>query len=78
MWSNEMTIETKREAAIRMLSEAGIENPHPDLLPSIERFVAIAQAEQREKDAVLCSEDESGRDSGGYFADLIRNQGEQE
>ena len=35
-------------------------------------FVFEIQKAEREACAKVCEEDESGRDSGGYYADIIR------
>lgn len=39
-------------------------------------LVEAALDEEREACAKLCEEDESGRDGGGYYADIIRARGE--
>jgi hypothetical protein len=35
---------------------------------------ALGVAQEREACAKVCEDDESGRDSGGYFADVIRTR----
>lgn len=42
----------------------------------IEKFAELVRSEEREACAKVCEEDESGRDSGGYYAEIIRARGE--
>lgn len=46
-----------------------------DYLP-YERFAKLVAEHEREACAKVCEKDESGRDSGGYYADIIRARGE--
>jgi hypothetical protein len=40
----------------------------------LELFAALVAAEEREACAKVCAEDASGRDSGGYYAEIIRDR----
>jgi hypothetical protein len=40
----------------------------------LERFAELVRADEREACAQLCAEDASGRDSGGYYAEIIRDR----
>jgi hypothetical protein len=40
-----------------------------------EKFADLIRADQKKIDAKICADDESGRDSGGFYADLIRARG---
>ena len=42
------------------------------VVEQVQRRLAQARAEGMEEAAKVCAEDESGRDSGGYFAEIIR------
>lgn len=70
-WSNEWAAEVARVKA--EFSELVVS--HTDLLHQLQRALdaeKTARAEGMEEAAQVCAEDESGRDSGGYFADAIR------
>jgi len=45
------------------------------LKKTIELFAAAIRADERDACAKVCEDDESGRDSGGFYADLIRARG---
>jgi len=45
-----------------------------DIIIDLERFASLVVTEEREACAQLCAEDASGRDSGGYYAEIIRDR----
>jgi hypothetical protein len=40
----------------------------------LKAFEALVRADEREACAKVCAEDASGRDSGGYYAEIIRDR----
>ena len=40
-------------------------------IEELERFVALVAAAEREACAKACKDDDSGRDGGGYYAEII-------
>jgi hypothetical protein len=69
------------KTVIEMANEAGLEKVSSgwrawtkDLAQFAELVRADAIADEREACAQLCAEDASGRDSGGYYAEIIRDR----
>ena len=54
---------------------------HQDIIKMLEQEwrdrLEAAVKQEREACAKVCAEDESGRDSGGYYAEIIRERSQQ-
>ena len=65
-----------QDEIIEMAREAGLDPDLWNYTDAFEVFAKLVAEHEREACAKVCAEDESGRDSGGYYAEIIRARGE--